>query len=75
MCVTGRALWLMDEPTVSLDAHAATLFADAVRAHLETGGAAIIATHIDLGLDARVIDVAAFKPERAKTQAFDEAFL
>ena len=51
------------------------LFAAAVKAHLEEGGAAIIATHIDLGLDARVLDIGAFKPERAETQAFDEAFL
>ena len=75
MCVTGRSLWLMDEPTVSLDQHAVKLFADAVRAHLADGGAALIATHIDLGLAAREVDLAVFKPSRQETQAFDEAFL
>ena len=74
MAVTGRKIWLMDEPTVSLDAHAVTLFADCVRAHLADGGAAIIATHIDLGLDARTVDVAQFKPKFIATDAFDEAF-
>ena len=75
MCVTGRKLWLMDEPTVSLDTDAVAMFADAVRAHLEGGGAAIIATHIDLGLDAETLDLATFKPAKAQSQAFDEAFL
>lgn len=74
MAVTGRKVWLMDEPTVSLDAHAVTLFANCIRAHLAGGGAAIIATHIDLGLEARTIDVSEFKPKRIATAAFDEAF-
>ena len=74
MAVTGRKVWLMDEPTVSLDAHAVTLFADCIRAHLAGGGAAVIATHIDLGLEARTIDVSEFKPKRIATAAFDEAF-
>ena len=75
MCVTGRALWLMDEPTVSLDRDAVALFADAVRRHLEGGGAAIIATHIDLGIEAETLDLSRFKPKRAQPQDFDEAFL
>lgn len=75
MCVTGRKLWLMDEPTVSLDKDAVAMFANAVRAHLAEGGAALIATHIDLGLDAETLDLSAFKPAKARSQAFDEAFL
>ncbi len=74
MPVTGRKIWLLDEPTVSLDTHAVTLFADCMRKHLAGGGAAIIATHIDLGLDARTVDVTTFKPMRAETSSFDEAF-
>jgi heme exporter protein A len=53
LLVTGRKVWLLDEPTVSLDAASVALFADAVRAHLAGGGLALIATHIDLGLEAR----------------------
>jgi heme exporter protein A len=46
-----RPLWLLDEPTVSLDAASATTFAAAVRRHLAGGGLALVATHapIDLG--------------------------
>jgi heme exporter protein A len=50
MMVTGRRIWVLDEPTVSLDSASVALFASAVEAHLATGGAALLATHIDLGL-------------------------
>lgn len=52
MVISGRAIWMLDEPTVSLDAASTRLFARAVEAHLAHGGAAIMATHIDLGLSA-----------------------
>lgn len=74
MLVTQRPIWIFDEPTVSLDTRAVTMFADAVRAHLAGGGSAIIATHIDLGLDGRVLDVTPFKAQ-ARDIFSDEAFL
>ncbi|MEP0961887.1 MAG: heme ABC exporter ATP-binding protein CcmA [Roseobacter sp.] len=77
LLVTGRAVWMLDEPTVSLDKNAVGMFAAAVTKHLGAGGSAIIATHIDLGLqDAAVLDV---EPYRAQSNALagasDEAFL
>lgn len=76
LLVTGRAIWILDEPTVSLDVDAVGLFADAVRAHLAQGGAALIATHIDLGLaEARVLDVAAYRAKPLELDDFDGAFL
>ncbi|RLK11041.1 heme ABC exporter ATP-binding protein CcmA [Ruegeria conchae] len=69
MLVTGRPIWMLDEPTVSLDRHAVEMFADAVRAHLGQGGSALIATHIDLGLDGEVLDVG---PNKAKPKPFDD---
>ncbi|GAB1480963.1 heme ABC exporter ATP-binding protein CcmA [Paracoccaceae bacterium] len=79
LLVTGRPVWVMDEPTVSLDAASVALFAQAVAAHLAAGGAALIATHIDLGLAAaRVLDLTPFKARPAAAGgprgAFDEAF-
>lgn len=50
LLVTGRRVWLMDEPTVSLDTASTALFAAMITAHLGQGGAALIASHIDLGL-------------------------
>lgn len=79
LLVTGRPIWLLDEPTVSLDTASVGLFADAVRAHVAGGGAALIATHIDLGLEARVFDVGPYKadPNAAEGHrtAFDEALI
>lgn len=75
MVVTGRPIWLMDEPTVSLDRAVVARFAEVVRSHLSKGGAAVMATHIDLGLEARDIDLTAFRPARSVTPDFDEAFL
>ncbi len=75
LMVTGRRLWLLDEPTVSLDAASVGLFAAMLRGHLAAGGAAVLATHIDLGLpEAAVLDIGAFKAKPRKTGAFDEAF-
>ncbi|MDA7424529.1 heme ABC exporter ATP-binding protein CcmA [Thalassococcus lentus] len=75
LMVTGRPIWVLDEPTVSLDAASVALFADAVRAHLQQGGAALMATHIDLGLnEAEVLDVGKFRAV-PRVSAQDEAFL
>ncbi|WP_082005663.1 heme ABC exporter ATP-binding protein CcmA [Halocynthiibacter namhaensis] len=57
LCVTGAEIWALDEPTVSLDADSVTLFADAVRAHCAAGGSALIATHIDPGIEAATLDL------------------
>ena len=38
LLVTRRPLWVLDEPTVSLDAESVALFAGAVRDHLGQGG-------------------------------------
>jgi len=45
-----RAIWLLDEPSVSLDAASTQLLEAAIRDHLSGGGIAIIATHLDLSL-------------------------
>lgn len=47
--VARRPLWLLDEPTVSLDAASTRLLSAAVDTHLKTGGLVIAATHLPLG--------------------------
>ena len=76
MAVTGRAIWLMDEPTVSLDTASVALVLAALRGHLAAGGMAVIATHIDLGLaEAGVLDLTPCRARlRAMPGGFDEAF-
>lgn len=75
LMVTRRPVWVLDEPTVSLDTAAVAMFAGAVRTHLGQGGSALIATHIELGLDADVLDVGQFRAKPQTTGDFDEVFL
>lgn len=75
LLVTGRPLWLLDEPTVSLDVASVALFTGVLRQHLASGGAAIIATHVDLGLpEARVLDLDPHRVRILARDGFDEAF-
>lgn len=46
-----RPVWLLDEPTVSLDTASAARLADAVNGHTQSGGIVIAATHVPLGLE------------------------
>lgn len=50
LMVAVRPLWLLDEPTVSLDAASGELLVEGINAHLRTGGMAVVATHLPLGL-------------------------
>ena len=58
LLVTYRPVWLLDEPTVSLDAASVTLFAGLVAEHLAQGGLVVAATHVPLGIaDARELQL------------------
>lgn len=48
--VAFRPLWLLDEPTVSLDAASQGLLAGLVGEHLRRGGLVLAATHVPLGV-------------------------
>jgi heme exporter protein A len=78
LLVAGRPLWVLDEPTVSLDRASVARFAAVLRAHLAQGGAALVATHIDLGIaESLVLDLTPFRarPGHATAPAsFNEAF-
>ncbi len=74
LLVTGRPIWVLDEPTVSLDVSAVEMFAQAVRRHLGQGGAVLIATHIELGLEADLLDVEPFRAVPRALDDFDSSF-
>ncbi len=64
IAVTARPLWLLDEPTVSLDTETTARFAATIDAHCAAGGMAFIATHIDLGLkNPRAFEMQAYEPK------------
>jgi heme exporter protein A len=66
LLVAPRRLWLLDEPTVSLDADAVTRLLAVLRDHLAQGGMAVVATHVDLELpDSRELRLA---PPAARTE-------
>lgn len=72
LLVAGRPIWLLDEPTVSLDAATVATFAEVVKAHLAAGGLALIATHIPLGLaEEDVLDVTPFRARESVEHAHD----
>jgi len=48
-----RAVWLLDEPSASLDAAGRELLESIAGAHLDAGGIAIVATHETLAIAAR----------------------
>ena len=75
LVLSGRALWLLDEPTVSLDTASCALLADVLTAHLDAGGACVMTSHVALPLKIARLDLAPFKaePDQVATGAFDEA--
>lgn len=67
LAFTGRPVWLLDEPTVSLDAASTALFVTMITRHLGQGGSALIASHIALGeTGAMILDL---EPHRASSAA------
>jgi heme exporter protein A len=52
LLVAARPIWLLDEPTVSLDAASVAVLGQVINAHVAAGGIAVAATHLPLGLTA-----------------------
>lgn len=78
LVVTERPVWLLDEPTVSLDAESARDFAGTVSAHCAAGGVVIAATHIELGVEGGRelwLDRFAAVPAKDGLEAADDPFL
>ncbi len=74
--VIGRKVLFLDEPTVSLDGFSVKMFARWLRDdHLAAGGLAVIATHIDLGLEAPELELSPFRAAQDAGGGSDEAFL
>jgi heme exporter protein A len=50
LLLASKPVWLLDEPTNALDNDGVALFKTVVDTHLQRGGAACIATHLDMPL-------------------------
>ena len=55
LILSGRPLWLLDEPFAALDSAGRALAAELMRTHCAQGGIVVAATHDPLGLDARAL--------------------
>ena len=75
--LTGCPVWLLDEPTVSLDETSVKIFGNIIKDHLSENGCALVATHIDLGLEnsAQIIDLSQYRPNSGELSSSDEGFL
>ncbi|WP_189640543.1 heme ABC exporter ATP-binding protein CcmA [Paramylibacter ulvae] len=66
MILTECQIWLLDEPTNSLDAEHAAIFAKAVNKHCSNGGVAVLSSHIDLHIpNTQTLDLSDFAPTGA----------
>jgi len=64
LLAVDRPIWLLDEPTASLDAASSELLSRAVNLHTHAGGIAVVATHLPLAID-RVRELGLDKLRRA----------
>ena len=51
LLLVKRVLWLLDEPTVGLDANSTRQLQEVMTGHLDDGGIILATTHVDLGID------------------------
>jgi heme exporter protein A len=61
LLVAQRPIWLLDEPTSALDSQGEKWIGARIDAHLALGGIAIIATHLDIPLEAKPATIAISK--------------
>lgn len=57
LLVTGRPVWLLDEPTNALDVAGQEMFTGLMRDHLDRDGLIVAATHAPLGIDSRELRI------------------
>jgi heme exporter protein A len=57
LLVSHRPIWLLDEPTSALDTDSHAIVAELMATHAAAGGLTLAATHLDLGVDARVLEL------------------
>lgn len=68
LLVSNRTVWLMDEPTTSLDAEHTALVTKMIGDHCQSGGITVLSTHIDLDIkNARTLDLSQFRPEHPQS--------
>ena len=62
LLLIDRPIWLLDEPTVGLDRDGKKVLTDLLQTHQARGGAAIVATHEDIGIKSAELNMKNFPP-------------
>ena len=77
MLICNRPVWVLDEPSVSLDTASVMQLEEVIKQHLQNGGAALIVTHghLDLGPSCKTLHLDEYKTNRAVYDDGPEAFL
>jgi heme exporter protein A len=77
MMISNRPVWVLDEPSVSLDAASIRQLEEVIKFHLQNGGAALIVTHghLELGSSCQILHLDDYKSNMALYDAAAEAFL
>ncbi len=71
LSATYAPLWLLDEPTNSLDSDSVRILSRAISDHQQNGGMVAIATHEDLDLKDNVLNLSEFTNLRAPPQGYN----
>ena len=66
LCLGARPLWLLDEPTVAIDAASEKRLYALLNSHLARGGVAVVATHQRLDVVGQRLDLAQFSAARGE---------
>lgn len=70
LLVCDAPIWLMDEPTVGLDTASVALVEAMVARHRDSGGIAVLSTHIEFRLPgAKTLDLGDFTPAAFRAEA------
>ena len=71
LVVSGRPLWLLDEPTAALDTEGKAELGAVLTTHLSEGGSALLVTHGSLPIECASLDLEVY---RARAGSSDDAF-
>ena len=76
LILSGRSLWLIDEPTLALDQVSCKALHEVVCSHLNSGGCAVISSHSDMNFknQTKSLDLVNFKPKQSLASK-EESFL
>ena len=77
MLISNRLVWVLDEPSVSLDSASILQLEAVIKKHLQNGGGALIVTHadLDLGPGCKTLHLEEYKSQSPVYDHCAEAFL